>query len=137
MTDKSPVEIRMELARGHILLEEYDSAVPCLERAVEAAPDSERLAALVGELAAALAGGEPDLVARTEAMLAKLRTGAAPVLPELDAPLGQVVRTDGTGATRAPDPGGLSADVRERIRTLEGWLENLRARHGRAADDVR
>ncbi len=49
MSDRSPAEIRLELARGHWSLDEHEEAIDCLLRIVTDAPETPGLAELIGK----------------------------------------------------------------------------------------
>ena len=70
MSDLDPVEIRMDLARGHWSLGEFDAALECLERAATQDPEragmSELLEALLED---AGAGASPEVVQQIKTMM--------------------------------------------------------------------
>jgi tetratricopeptide (TPR) repeat protein len=158
MTDKSPAELRLDLARGHWSLGERDDAIFCLERCAEAAPDFAPLRDLALGFLGELTDDVDDLLAeRLRALCAALPADAqeespppavitTPTFAQVLAGQGHTERAlevaDAVLA-RSPDDERalavreeLAADVPDvgelpryaLIRQLEAWLANARRR---------
>jgi len=130
---KSPVEIRVELARGHFLVGEPAHAIAALEAAVREDPRHPGLRALLEELIAdpstysvrASLGGVRARLAASVApapVAPVVSAAAAPVVPALAAPAPSepVLRT-----RAAPTPIALEIDAEDELLEPELELESL------------
>jgi len=146
VTDSQSAKIRIELARGHLVLEELEETLHCLERALENDPTVPGLDELVAELARACrAAGSPWLRA-VEELRGRRHAEPAPAapapvvyeIPRAETPAGaHAIPLDwdsDPADPAAPIDASEAEDDPERIAhvaRLESWLGRVRARYAK------
>jgi tetratricopeptide (TPR) repeat protein len=151
VSDRNPAEIRMELARGHWALAEYDEAIECLLRVVSDAPHTPGLAETVAKYA--LESQDSRLAAANEAL--NVRQGLSDGSPLHTATMAkllaeqghesQALRVASDALHRNPEDeraravherlaGGRHESQRAQVEELERCLVRIRERRHRGVE---